>query len=280
MTVSSWPYVAQDTTDIEYGYLFREFKGDGVVGSLGDTTLKPTGDSTGLQIKLAIGSAILRGYMVRSTAIEVVPLANAPHATLSRVDRIIAELNLSAPTIPQRVVFKTIPGTAGSATPPTLTQTDTGIYQIGLGLIAVAAAASTISAAQVTDDRSWVTNEVGNWVSDAKRPSAPRKSQMGYNDNRGYFEYWNGTAWVGVADWASISGKPSTFAPSAHGHVQGDITNLTSDLALLAPKANPTFTGTINGNLVGEVNGIYFWSQSATPSTPTPQDGDIWFSGA
>jgi len=280
MTVSSWPYVAQDTTDIEYGYLFREFKGDGVVGSIGDTLLKPTGDSTGLQIKLSIGSAILRGYMVKSTAIEIIPLANTPHATLARVDRAIAELNLSAPTIPQRVVFKTIAGVAGSTTPPALTQTDTGIYQISLGTINVGAGATTLSAANVVDDRSWVSNEVGAWTSDAKRPSTPRKSQIGFNDSRGYFEYYTGSAWAAIADWASIANKPTTFAPAAHSHVQSDITGLGPALGALAPLANPTFTGTVTapaftGNITGRINGIQISVGATAPANPV--NGDLWF---
>lgn len=31
----------------------------------------------------------------------------------------------------------------------------------------------------------------------------------------------------GPADWASITGKPSTFTPSAHVHASSDITDLT-----------------------------------------------------
>lgn len=31
--------------------------------------------------------------------------------------------------------------------------------------------------------------------------------------------------------WADITGKPGTYAPSAHSHAQSDITNLTTDLA-------------------------------------------------
>ena len=278
MTVSSWPYVAQDTTDIEYGYLFREFSTDGVVGSIGDTILKPFADSTGLQVKLPSGSAILRGYMVRSTAQEIIPLATAPDPAQPRVDRLVAELNLSAPTIPERIKFKMVSGTAGSATPPALVTSDTGVHQLSLGLVSVAAGATTIAAAAVSDDRSFVSNEVGAWTGDSKRPTNPRKSQVGWNETRGYFEYWNGTAWSPIADWASLSGKPATFPPSTHTHTIAQVTGLQAALDDKAPLASPTFTGTITGNLVGEVNGIRFWSQAATPTTPTPQDGDVWFS--
>ena len=50
-----------------------------------------------------------------------------------------------------------------------------------------------------------------------------------------------------VADsvaWTGITGKPSTFAPSAHGHAISDVTGLQTALDTKAPKSSPTFTGT------------------------------------
>lgn len=49
------------------------------------------------------------------------------------------------------------------------------------------------------------------------------------------------------APWAGITGKPATFAPSAHTHPQSEVTNLTADLAAKAPLASPAFTGTPTG---------------------------------
>lgn len=62
----------------------------------------------------------------------------------------------------------------------------------------------------------------------------------------------NGT-W-GEINWTSLAGKPATFAPSAHGHPESDITNLTTDLAAKAPLASPVLTG--------------------NPTAPTPTAGD------
>jgi len=50
-----------------------------------------------------------------------------------------------------------------------------------------------------------------------------------------------------VADavvWTGITGKPSTFAPSAHGHAISEVTGLQTALDTKAPKSSPTFTGT------------------------------------
>lgn len=53
-------------------------------------------------------------------------------------------------------------------------------------------------------------------------------------------------------DWSSLGGKPTTFPPSAHTHPQSEVTGLVSDLALKAPLASPTFTGTVT---MGPLNG-------------------------
>ena len=50
-----------------------------------------------------------------------------------------------------------------------------------------------------------------------------------------------------VADavaWTGITGKPSTFAPSAHGHAISEVTGLQTALDTKAPLASPALTGT------------------------------------
>jgi hypothetical protein len=46
------------------------------------------------------------------------------------------------------------------------------------------------------------------------------------------------------APWAGITGKPTTFAPAAHGHGISEITGLESALNAKAPLASPVLTGT------------------------------------
>lgn len=50
---------------------------------------------------------------------------------------------------------------------------------------------------------------------------------------------------AGTTDWSGITGKPSTFPPSPHTHPQSEIINLVDTLALKAPLADPTFTGSV-----------------------------------
>lgn len=54
---------------------------------------------------------------------------------------------------------------------------------------------------------------------------------------------------VSSVDWADVTGKPATFAPSPHIHAQSDVTGLVADLAA---KQSALVSGatikTVNGN--------------------------------
>lgn len=70
----------------------------------------------------------------------------------------------------------------------------------------------------------------------ADLPSGAKKGHV-YHVNEDGGEYaWDGTEWVELGSviehkWSSITGKPSTFAPSAHTHPQADVTGLEAALA-------------------------------------------------
>lgn len=148
MTQSSFPFEGLDVTETQFSQMFRNM-GEGVRGSSATNDLKPFGDSSGLQVKVYAGQALVRGIYFVSTATETLAIT-AAHATLARIDSVVLELDPSANSI----LLKVLPGTAAS-TPvaPTLTQTDAGIYQQLLATVAVAAAATTIAAGNVTDGR-------------------------------------------------------------------------------------------------------------------------------
>jgi hypothetical protein len=186
MAQTSWPFENVDTTETQFSQMFRNI-GEGVKGSSAGTELKPFGDSSGLQVKVPAGQAMVRGIYYASTATETLAVTTA-HATLARIDSVILELDPSANSILLRVLAGTAASTPSA---PSLTQTDAGIYQIRLANVAVAAAATTIAAGNVTDTRTF--------ISDAS-----------------------------VA-WDSITGKPSTFPPSAHTQNASTIITSSSD---------------------------------------------------
>lgn len=151
MAQSAWPFENIDTSESQFSQWARNI-GEGVKGTSGGTELKAYGDSSGMQVKVPAGFAMVRGHYYSNTAIETLTIA-AAHATLARIDSVILELDPSANTI----LLTVLTGTAAS-TPaaPSLTQTDTGVYQIRLANVAVAAAATTITSGNVTDTRTFL----------------------------------------------------------------------------------------------------------------------------
>jgi hypothetical protein len=174
-----------------------------------------------MTVKVNSGFAIVRGHAIYSTAIE--PLTVTASNTTARVDRVVLKLDPATNSI--TLVVKA--GTAGSSTPPALTQTDTGIYELSLATVAVGANVTSISAASVTGDRQFVGNTVGGWTT-ATRPSSPRTGRLGYNTTTATWEFWSGSAWTNITqaiDWTTLTNKPATFAPAAHTHLWADITD-------------------------------------------------------
>lgn len=58
-------------------------------------------------------------------------------------------------------------------------------------------------------------------------PNSPAVNDVFTAGNATY--KWSGVAWVsnvlGQISWADVTGKPTTFAPSAHTHVKADVTD-------------------------------------------------------
>ncbi|MEU2854131.1 tail fiber domain-containing protein [Streptomyces syringium] len=220
MTITSYPFDGQATTETDYSYLFRELQTSGVAASADANSLRVSGDSTGMNVKVMPGFAILRGHAVRSTAVETLAISAAD--TSARTDRVVLRLDPAANAITLAVV-KGPPG--GGA--PALTQTDTGVYEIPLALVAVGASATTITAANVEDARPFVGTHVGTW-STSTRPASPRLGTLGFNRTTTTWEFWAGSAWVALAPtvtWSNVADKPATFPPSGHSHKWSEITN-------------------------------------------------------
>jgi hypothetical protein len=70
-----------------------------------------------------------------------------------------------------------------------------------------------------------------------------------------------------VHTWASITGKPATFAPSTHTHVKSDVTGLVSDLAALDTRLDAL------------EDDPYIWVQAGEPASGVIVAGrsNLWF---
>ncbi|MFG1602841.1 hypothetical protein [Actinoplanes sp. NPDC049265] len=184
MAISAYPFDGQDTTETQYSQLFRELQDTGVADSIGGPAFLVAATGNGLALSIQPGLAIVRGHAVASTAVETLTLSGAGSA--ARQDRIVLRLDPTANTITPAILTGPNIG---------LTQTDTGVYELSLALINVAANSTTLNSANVVDERRYVGSRVGSWTT-AQRPVDPRRYRLGFNTSTGKWEFFNGTTWI------------------------------------------------------------------------------------
>lgn len=106
------------------------------------------GDSSGMQVKVKTGKCWIKGHYGSLTSEETLAIA-AADPTNGRIDRVVLQLDWTNNVINLDVLTGTA---AASPSAPTLTQSSSK-WEISLAQVAVAAAASTIAAGNVTDER-------------------------------------------------------------------------------------------------------------------------------
>ena len=122
--------------------------------------LLPFGDSTGMQVKLSSGRAYIRGHFYENDATLTMAIG-ANSSGNPRIDRLVVRLNKTTNAINALVIAGT---PAASPVAPAMTQTST-IWDIPIADVAVANAAATITAANVTDRRELQTHPNTGWTS-------------------------------------------------------------------------------------------------------------------
>ena len=156
MAQTSWPFENIDTSETQYSQLFRNL-GEGVVDGK-ELELEPFGDSSGMNVKVRAGQALVRGHYYYNTGIETLTIA-AADPTNPRIDSVVLRLDPTANSI-LLVVLTGVPGVSPSA--PALTQTDSAIYEQLIANVAVAANATVITSGNVTDERTIFTPWTGS----------------------------------------------------------------------------------------------------------------------
>lgn len=151
MAENSWPFASGSGTAVgedQWSMMARLWADSGVVSGSGNQ-LEVYGDSSGRQVKVKTGRAVVRGHFYENTS-EVTLAIGANASGNPRIDRVVLELDPTANTVALKVVAGT---PAGSPAAPTLTQTDVAVFQMTLARVAVAAGATTIAAGNITDER-------------------------------------------------------------------------------------------------------------------------------
>lgn len=213
MAQNSWPFENADTTEDQYSLLFGRYGKPGsmfmgVASQPNQTSagsLQVYGDSSGMQVKVRSGFAIVRGFAYQNTT-NGQTVAISAASSSPRIDLIVLNLDPSTNSI----VLQVVEGSP-SATPvaPSLTQNDTtGIYQMEIGRVLVPALATAIAPTDVTDTRPCLPVGAGVWTN-AQRPAGVQ-GQMGWNTSLSQLEVYTGSAWQEVRPTVIDAGTITT----------------------------------------------------------------------
>jgi hypothetical protein len=147
MAQTSWPFENIDTSETQFS-LWASNIGQGVIADKG-FELEPFADSSGMNVKVRSGQALVRGHYYDSTATETLTIANADLSN-PRIDLVVLRLDPTANSIVLAVITGT-PNSSPSA--PALTQTVGAVYELPLAEVYVNTATATIAPEDVTDLR-------------------------------------------------------------------------------------------------------------------------------
>lgn len=106
-------------------------------------------ESSGMHVNVSAGWGFIRCRWVNNTTYEALTIEPSD-LVLNRIDRVVIRLDPSA----RNITFAVKKGTAAaSPEPPALTRVSDGVYELSLAQIAVNAGASSITQADITDER-------------------------------------------------------------------------------------------------------------------------------
>ena len=153
MTEYYFPFDAgagANVAENQWAKMARLWRPDGVISGYLNM-LSVYGDNTGMLVKEATGAAWLEGGYYENDSIKTLAI-DASHATLDRIDRIILRMDWVNNTILVAVLKGT---NAASPVAPTVTQTFGTLWEISLATVSIAATITSITAAMVTDTRTY-----------------------------------------------------------------------------------------------------------------------------
>ena len=122
---------------------------DGIVHGDGGELAVSASDPPAMTVKVATGTAMVQGRFCENDAALTLSVP-AAHATYPRIDRVVVRLNASPGRTIDILVKKGTP--APSPVPPGLTRTPE-TWELSLAQISVAAGATMVQAANITDER-------------------------------------------------------------------------------------------------------------------------------
>lgn len=199
MAVNAYPWETQDTTETQYQRILRETQDPGVVDAIGGSSLACTIPGGSMRVNVANGYFWSRGLVLEVTGgTEFVTLDAG--GTSARADLIVARFDATNNA-------GTLAVKKGTSTAlPALTDT-TNLWEEPLASVSVGAGVTTLSAANLTDRRSFTGGRVGVWTTDT-RPGTrgtptPRRGTLGLNVSTNLWEVYDG-GWKSAAAYLRL----------------------------------------------------------------------------
>jgi hypothetical protein len=225
-------------TELQWSRLTRMFAVDGVDATPASNALR-VNPTSGLNVGVAVGNAVLRGFIYRNTAVKSIGLATNT-STNPRIDRIVVRIDTTTNT----GTAMAIQGTA-AATPaaPAMTYSET-IFDLPLALCRVEAndTISTVTDVRAFNDRGVVPCTSGN------RPDPRGRAMVAVetDTNNVIFTTGDGSWHIGLGD--------TTYRTRfAWSYDQGDTSASTWDSTLnntATPLVTLTFTTPPSGDVL------------------------------
>lgn len=208
-----FPGTTQITTQQEWEGFFAAI-GSGVI-----TGLAPSLNSGARQAVISAGRAIVQGFLkpVESSTGTAIPAASPQN----RVDRLVLRLDRDAVTAADLVKPVVLTGTPGSSTPPALTRSTTGKWDLPIARWTSQANGALTG---LVDEREWLGNRVRRCTS-TSRPTSPQAGDIIYETDTGRWMGYTGSAWVVIYPVTSDSGEVAVplatgFIPAGNNSVR------------------------------------------------------------
>jgi hypothetical protein len=196
--------------------------GSGIVYGQGDEFAVAEANPPAMTVAVGLGRAFVLGYFFEVYGEPETLAIAAAHASQPRIDRVVIRRDLAARTA-ELAVLTGAP--AASPAAPGLTQNEGGVYEIPVARIAVGAAVTSITNANITDER----GDRAHGTDIGALLDAATGHRHGGVDGDGRKVRYGDLAEVPVAfppelhghdvGWTDVTGKPLAFPPSAHGHI-------------------------------------------------------------
>ncbi len=219
MAETSWPLPPNAVvSDTQYEQLLQGYTPSGVMGSPGDTGIITAPGSGTRIITVRLGKyALVRGHMWYSGTSDVNMASLASNGSGNpRIDLVVLRYTRSTGAVTAAVITGT-PAASPTAPTPTQTLSTSGVFEIPIAQVAVAAGATTITTGNITSRETYLSRTplLGNTAPTTATPGVylgQRFDQYDTATNTLRRHWWDGTAWNTSLNTAYVGETVTTSA--------------------------------------------------------------------